>query len=522
MAGVDSQLSQAGRDRVVLDALPGLTMGLAFLQSVLAVVHGTVGTAAERPFALVDAASAVLAISLFFVLRRGALSERWAEPAAAGCGAVAALIVLAHLRVLADPLQSLMLALVVIGSGSILLSFRWLALLGGAILLAWLGVMEALGRPPATLRLGVALLGSWALAAMILSARLRSFRRLFELRAQNEARLTQDVAEARRIAESLRQSEESHRLLFEQSPLPMWVVQRESLQFLAVNDEAVRHYGYSRVEFQNMTLRDVHPLEEIPRLLADFASPVAEEGAPIARRHRKKDGTLIDVEIIAHHTAFGEWHAVLAVVTDVTERKRSEEALRRSREGFQQLFEEAPIGMAMIGADAGFGRVNRALCAMMGYSKEEMKAVSFDRFVHAGDLEAHMVAAQEFFENKRSSFKREAQYLKKSGEPLWGSLTVERIEDPSTGQMLFVLGMLEDITARRHAVEERERIIVELKEALASVKTLRGLIPICASCKKIRDDKGYWSQVEVYVRDHSEAEFSHGICPDCMKKLYGK
>ena len=100
-------------------------------------------------------------------------------------------------------------------------------------------------------------------------------------------------------------------------------------------------------------------------------------------------------------------------------------------------------------------------------------------------------------------------------------MTVERIED-STGQMLFVLVMVEDISERRRAAEERERMIDELKEALANVKTLRGLIPICASCKKIRDDKGYWSQVEVYVRERSEAEFSHGICPDCMRRLYGK
>jgi hypothetical protein len=82
--------------------------------------------------------------------------------------------------------------------------------------------------------------------------------------------------------------------------------------------------------------------------------------------------------------------------------------------------------------------------------------------------------------------------------------------------------MVEDISERRRAGEERERMIDELKEALANVKTLRGLIPICASCKKIRDDKGFWSQVEVYVRDRSEAEFSHGMCPDCIKRLYGK
>ena len=62
--------------------------------------------------------------------------------------------------------------------------------------------------------------------------------------------------------------------------------------------------------------------------------------------------------------------------------------------------------------------------------------------------------------------------------------------------------------------------IGELQRSLAEVKTLRGIVPICASCKKIRDDHGYWSQVEVYVRDHTEAEFSHGVCPECMKKLY--
>jgi GAF domain-containing protein len=68
--------------------------------------------------------------------------------------------------------------------------------------------------------------------------------------------------------------------------------------------------------------------------------------------------------------------------------------------------------------------------------------------------------------------------------------------------------------------EEAERLIAELKEALANIKTLKGLIPICASCKKIRTDEGFWQQVDVYIRDHTEVEFSHGLCPDCLKKLY--
>ena len=65
-------------------------------------------------------------------------------------------------------------------------------------------------------------------------------------------------------------------------------------------------------------------------------------------------------------------------------------------------------------------------------------------------------------------------------------------------------------------MEEKEH----LQQALKEIKTLSGLIPICSSCKKVRDDTGYWQQVEVYVRDHTSAEFTHGLCPDCLKKLY--
>jgi len=82
-------------------------------------------------------------------------------------------------------------------------------------------------------------------------------------------------------------------------------------------------------------------------------------------------------------------------------------------------------------------------------------------------------------------------------------------------------------TERKRALEEKEkaeqeriRYVEELQKALQEVKQLSGLLPICSSCKKIRDDKGYWNQIENYIHDHSEAEFSHGICPDCAKKLY--
>jgi hypothetical protein len=87
---------------------------------------------------------------------------------------------------------------------------------------------------------------------------------------------------------------------------------------------------------------------------------------------------------------------------------------------------------------------------------------------------------------------------------------------------LFSFLIIAYSTSKIRLLVAKERETAQaLRDALSQVKTLSGLIPICASCKKIRDDKGYWNQVETFIQEHSEAEFSHGICPDCMKKLYG-
>jgi phosphoserine phosphatase RsbU/P len=83
--------------------------------------------------------------------------------------------------------------------------------------------------------------------------------------------------------------------------------------------------------------------------------------------------------------------------------------------------------------------------------------------------------------------------------------------------------LLARIAVGRRLLETREALFesaAEVRRALAEVKTLRGIVPICAGCKKIRDDSGFWQQVECYVRDHSEAEFSHGLCPECIKTYY--
>ncbi len=98
---------------------------------------------------------------------------------------------------------------------------------------------------------------------------------------------------------------------------------------------------------------------------------------------------------------------------------------------------------------------------------------------------------------------------------------ISRLRD-HRGKINGRLLVLHDITRRRELEEEQRHLIAQLREALAEVKTLQGMLPICSSCKKIRDDQGYWQHVEVYVREHTGVVFSHGICPDCARRLYGE
>ena len=89
--------------------------------------------------------------------------------------------------------------------------------------------------------------------------------------------------------------------------------------------------------------------------------------------------------------------------------------------------------------------------------------------------------------------------------------------------LLFVLRPMRNYLYQRTLLEEeREKLIEQLNKTIAEIKVLKGIIPICASCKNVRTDQGFWQQVEVYISDHSEANFSHGICPDCTEKLYPK
>jgi two-component system cell cycle sensor histidine kinase/response regulator CckA len=173
--------------------------------------------------------------------------------------------------------------------------------------------------------------------------------------AVGQARLR---SEQRRLAAALRASAEHYRLLFEESPHPIWLVDAETLRFVEVNRQAVSLYGYSRDEFLAMTLLEIRPVVEIPGTLQGMRAVLAGEPHVGRRRHRTKTGQLIEVSVASRVVDFGGRRALLAVVDDVTERHRLEEQLRQA----QKL--EA-VGQLAGGVAHDF---NNLLTAVLGYA----------------------------------------------------------------------------------------------------------------------------------------------------------
>ncbi|HJQ31476.1 MAG TPA: response regulator [Pyrinomonadaceae bacterium] len=143
--------------------------------------------------------------------------------------------------------------------------------------------------------------------------------------------IARDITERKRAEEALREGEERYRLLFESNPQPMWVYDLETLRFLAVNEAAIRHYGYSRAEFLAMTVKDIRPPEDVPALMDNVANVRGGFDEAGTWRHLKKDGSRINVEVTSHELVFAGRRAELVLANDMTERKRLEEQLRQAQ-----------------------------------------------------------------------------------------------------------------------------------------------------------------------------------------------
>src|SRR5471030_15064 len=181
------------------------------------------------------------------------------------------------------------------------------------------------------------------------------------------------IAQLQAANSKLQESEARYRQLFEANPHPMWFFDPETLAFLAVNDAAVVHYGWSREEFLAMTLADIRPSETIPALLKYLATDNEKRIRIVdSSKHRKKDGTPIDVEISSHIVNFGGRRARIVSAYAITEHKQAEETLERESHRNQIFLRNASDGVHILDTDGKVLEVSDSFCQMLGYSRSEL------------------------------------------------------------------------------------------------------------------------------------------------------
>jgi PAS domain S-box-containing protein len=250
-----------------------------------------------------------------------------------------------------------------------------------------------------------------------------------------------------------RRSEETFRHLFTNNPLPMWVYDLETLQFLEVNAAAVAHYGYPRDEFLGMRLTDIRPPEDVPRLLASVARERAALEASGDWRHRLKDGRIINVDIISHLLTFGGRRAALVVAQDVTRRKQAEDELRASEERHRGLVDHAMFGIYRSGLEGKFLTVNPALVEMLGYaSTAELLEVDIEALYMDPAVRHELL--RRFHDADRIQ-DAEVEWKRRDGNPVTLRLRGRSIRD-AEGRFQWFEMFVEDVTAQR-AVEAQLR-----------------------------------------------------------------
>ncbi len=342
---------------------------------------------------------------------------------------------------------------------------------------------------------------------------------------------------ARKLAEqTVRKSEEDYRRLIED--LPIGMVVRSPKGTVLISNAIARQYAGV---FQDQDEHPDHRKERFEYLRED-GSVLPPEDYP--------SNLVISKKAIVRNMVYGVIHPadreirwfltsaqpqwdesgnlarVIISLIDVTDRKKAEDALEKSEAKYRFLTEGMSDIVWTMDRTLTFTYLSPSVEAALGMTPEEAlergtaNIMTEDSMARARQAVADLLSSHGGHPGepvKTGHF--EAAYRHRNGSIVWLENVIRPVMD-GQGEVIGIHGVARNITEIREAAIERERLIEQLKKALADVKVLSGMLPICASCKKIRDDKGYWQQIESYLSEHSDALFSHSLCPECARKLY--
>jgi PAS domain S-box-containing protein len=321
-------------------------------------------------------------------------------------------------------------------------------------------------------------------------------------------------------AEALRRSETKFHTLYDSTRDAVMLLDEKG--FFDCNPATLAMFGCAtREEFCSKHPADVSPptqpdgSDSLTRANQGIATALKKGGNRFEWMHKRLDtGETFPAEVLLSAMELDGKPVLQAVVRDITARKQMEVKLHQ----LSTAVEQSPASIVITDTAGDIEYVNPKFVQVTGYLLAEALGKN-PRILKSGEKSPE--AYRELWETITAGKEWHGEFhnKKKNGELYWESASISPIRDLA-GRVTHYVAVKEDITARKQNEGERDKLIQDLQDALASVKSLSGLLPICASCKKIRDDKGYWSQVEHYISQHSQATFTHGICPDCIKKLY--
>ena len=284
----------------------------------------------------------------------------------------------------------------------------------------------------------------------------------------------------------------------------------------------VRTFGYSRKEIIGMHTTQLLTKETLENTFKSKAKELLTKGEiSLADTLIAKDGREIygELKVVAFYDSDGKYAGSREVFRDFTERKQIEQALEENERKYRNLAASLSEVIYRCNPETFFVTyVNKSIENLYGYTVEEWlkDPTLWENAIHPEDKE-RVLAGLARASVKKKPYIHEYQIIRKDKSVRWVRDHVSWEKD-AQGYPVSVNGVTYDITEHKQAEEKREQLIQELQETLKEVRTLSGLLPICAWCKKLRDDDGYWKSVEQYIGERTKAEFTHGICPECFNK----
>ncbi|HKB88014.1 MAG TPA: PAS domain S-box protein [Ignavibacteriaceae bacterium] len=284
--------------------------------------------------------------------------------------------------------------------------------------------------------------------------------------------IARDITKRKLAEEGLKDSEERYRLLFERNPSPMFVYDEETYKFVAANESAVNHYGYSKDEFLNMTIRDIRPEEDVPALNHVLKTQLPGMNKFGVWRHRRKDGGLIEIDITTHKISFNGRPSRIVLANDVTDKVRAERALRQSEEKYRRIVENANEGILLVDPEASVTFMNNKLAEIIGFTKGIAEGRSVLEFIFDEDVEE----AREYIRKNSMGLKEtfEFRFKHRDGTERWVTANAVPVFDEDNNYS-GGLALITDITHQRKAEAVLQRTN-EMLQALINYSPLSIII----------------------------------------------